>query len=85
MGVKGVSDQIIIKPSVSAIVVKADIEAALQRRAVGDAHNILVNISGNDVTLSGTVHSWSERALASQSAWNSPGVKNVVDEITIRS
>lgn len=83
MGVKGVSDQIVIKPSVSAMAVKADIEAALKRRAAGDAQKIMVNIKGNDVTLSGTVHSWSERELASQSAWNSPGVRNVVDEIKI--
>lgn len=83
MGVKGVSDQILIKPCVSAMAVKADIEAALKRRAVGDAQKIMVNIKGNDVTLSGTVHSWSERELASQSAWNSPGVRNVIDDITI--
>jgi osmotically-inducible protein OsmY len=36
-GVKGVSDQITIKPGVTAGVVKSDIEAALKRRATNEA------------------------------------------------
>src|ERR1700693_1798677 len=57
MGVKGVSDQIVIKPKVSASVVKSDIEAALKRAAQADAQNILVEVRGADVTLSGKVDS----------------------------
>lgn len=83
MGVKGVSDQIAIKPNVSVSAVKSDIEAALKRRATADAQNISVEVRGNDVTLSGTVHSWSERELAKHSAWGTPGVRNVVDDMTV--
>lgn len=83
MGVTGVSDQIAIKPNVSLSAVKSDIEAALKRRATADAQNISVEVRGNDVTLSGTVHSWSERELAKHSAWGTPGVRNVVDNITV--
>jgi len=83
MGVKGVNDQLVIKPKVSAPVVKADIEAALKRRAQKDAHDISVSVHGTDVTLSGKVHSWSERELATNTAWASPGVKTVVDNITL--
>jgi osmotically-inducible protein OsmY len=83
LGVSGVSDQIVIKTKVSASVVKSDIEAALQRRAKSDAQHIAVDVRGGDVTLTGTVHSWSERELAANSAWMAPGVRSVVDNITV--
>ena len=83
MGVIGVSDQIAIKPKVSLSAVKSDIEAALKRRAKADAQRISVEIRGADVTLTGTVHSWSEREAARHAAWGTPGVRNVVDNITI--
>jgi osmotically-inducible protein OsmY len=83
MGVVGVSDQISIKPSVSATVVKSDIEAALKRTAIADARQISVAVSGNDVTLSGKVHNWAERETATNSAWGTPGVRNVVDKLVL--
>ena len=83
MGVTGVSDQISIKPSVTATAVKSDIEAALKRTSIADAKKISVAVHGNDVTLSGTVHSWDERDTATNSAWGTPGVRNVVDMMTL--
>ena len=83
IGVKGVSDQISIKPTVTMSAVKADIEAALNRRATRDAKKISVSVNGADVTLTGTVHSYAERELATNSAWGTPGVRNVVDEMTL--
>ena len=86
MGVTGVSDQISIKPSlplVSATAVKSDIEAALKRTSIADAKKISVAVHGSDVTLSGTVHSWGERDTATNSAWGTPGVHNVVDMMTL--
>lgn len=82
-GVVGVSDQISIAPSVKAAVVKADIEAAIKRAATEDAKHITVAVSGGDVTLSGSIQSWAERDLATQSAWNSPGVTQVIDKLTL--
>lgn len=81
LGVTGVSNQIAVKPRVSAVAVKADIEAAIQRRANDDANGIGVGVNGGDVTLTGAVHSWSERDLATRSAWGSAGVCNVVDKM----
>jgi osmotically-inducible protein OsmY len=46
MGVKGVNDQLVIKPKLSPPVVKADIEAALKRRAQNDANAISVSVHG---------------------------------------
>jgi osmotically-inducible protein OsmY len=82
-GVTGVSNQIAIKPSLSATVVKSDIEAALKRRAAADAKTIAVEVKGTDVTLTGSVHSWAERDLATRSAWGSAGVRNVVDKMNL--
>ena len=82
-GVTGVSNQIAIKPSLSGTVVKSDIEAALKRRAAADAKTIAVDVKGGDVTLTGTVHSWSERDLATRSAWGSAGVRKVVDKMNL--
>jgi len=83
MGVKGVSDQITIKPGVNASVVKTDIEAALKRRAINEANGIKVSVSGTEVTLTGKVPSWAERDAAGTAAWCSPGVSNVVDNIAV--
>ena len=63
--------------------VRSGIESALQRRAQDDAQQVQVDIDGGDVTLSGTVHSWSERELATRSAWSAPGVRTVVNNISI--
>ncbi|MEO8064070.1 MAG: BON domain-containing protein [Pseudomonadota bacterium] len=81
LGVIGVSNQINIKPALSATVVKSDIEAALKRSATLDAETIMVAVNGSDVTLSGNVHSWAERDLATNSAWNSSGVRKVIDNM----
>ena len=83
LGVTGVSDQIGLKPTLSAKTVKADIEAALKRSALADARQISVEVHGAEVTLGGTVHNWAEREAASHSAWGTPGVRTVVDEMRL--
>jgi osmotically-inducible protein OsmY len=83
LGVVGVSDDIAIKPKTSISAVKSQIEAALKRRARDDAQDIQVEVRDSDVTLSGTVHSWSERELAASSAWSAPGVRRVIDNLRI--
>lgn len=83
MGVTGVSDDIAIKPQLSLSAVQSDIEAALQRRAKRDAQKIQVQVAGDQVTLAGTVQSWGEREMAVRSAWSTPGVRTVVDNILV--
>ena len=82
-GVTGVSDRITIKPMASLDRVKADIEAALQRRASSATHDVSVEVHGADVTLRGTVGTWSEREMARNSAWGTVGVRDVVDKMTV--
>jgi osmotically-inducible protein OsmY len=83
MGVTGISDQIGIKPSLTATAVKSDIEAALKRTSIEDAKKISVAVHGSDITLSGSGQSWAERDTATNSAWGTPGVRNVVDMMTL--
>jgi osmotically-inducible protein OsmY len=83
LGVVGVIDQIVIKPSVSATAVKFEIEAALKRAAVADASKIHVEVNGNEVTLTGTVHNWAERETATHAVWGAQGVTNIHDKMTL--
>ncbi|GGC63171.1 BON domain-containing protein [Undibacterium terreum] len=83
LGVTGAVNDIVVKPSVSAISIKADIDASLKRRAKADAQGIQVDVDGSDVTLTGVVHSWAERDMVNHSAWGTPGVRNVVDRLLV--
>jgi len=82
-GVSGISDQIAIKPTLKVSAVKSDIETALKRAAVADAKKIHVSINGSVVTLTGKVQNWAERETATTSAWGTPGVSRVVDEMAL--
>jgi len=83
IGVTGVSNQIVVKPTVSLGAVKHEIEAALARRSKVDAQKISVKVDGSAVTLTGAVHSLSERDSARESAWGAPGVMSVDDKMTV--
>lgn len=83
LGVKGVSNLIQLKPSVTPSEIKSKIEDALKRSAEIDAQRISVEVSGGEITLRGTVRSWAERREAENAAWRAPGVTKVNNLITI--
>ncbi len=82
-GVKGVSNQITVKPNVSAGQVKADVDAALRRCADVDAQHIRVSVDGNIVTLSGQVSSCHQKEEAERAASAAPGVARVENLIVV--
>lgn len=83
LGVTGVSNEIMIKPSAQAADVQKKIKAAFGRNAEFKAENIVVTTDGGKVTLSGQVDNYHERNLAEISAWSAPGVTQVHDQMTI--
>jgi len=82
-GVKGVTNDITLKPSVQPTAVKDAIEKALKRDAEIDAENIDVSANGGKVTLDGTVSSWDERGEAASAAWSTPGVTEVENNLAV--
>jgi osmotically-inducible protein OsmY len=82
-GVKGVSNNITLKPSAQPTAIKDLIVKALRRDAEIDAKNIDVLADGGKVTLAGTVTSWDEREEAATAAWNAPGVTSVDNDLLV--
>lgn len=83
LGVTGVSNNVTVKTGGTSTLIKSEIEAALRRNSVLSANDISVNVVGATVTLAGRVESWSDRSSATYIAWGTPGVQDVVDNITL--
>jgi len=82
-GVRGVSNQLLLKTRASAPDVKHRIESALKRHAELDSKQIQVEVLNGRVTLTGQVRSWAERQEAELAAWKAPGVTKVEDELAV--
>ena len=83
VGVKGILDQMTVRPSTSAGDVRQLVSTALARQAVADANAINVEMAGSVVTLSGRASSWRSMEDATAAAWSAPGVSAVVDRMTV--
>jgi len=82
-GVVGVSNQVLVKPSVSASSVKDDIEQALLRSWYCDPDTIHVDVVGGKIKLTGNVTTWNARRLAGMTAWSAPGATSVDNAINV--
>lgn len=82
-GLKGISNDIVVRPAVTPTEIKTQIEAAFQRSAILDASLIKVQVNNGIVTLFGSVHSWAEREEAERTAWAAPGVSEVNNQIQL--
>ncbi|HVB74879.1 MAG TPA: BON domain-containing protein [Ktedonobacteraceae bacterium] len=82
-GVKGVSNQIVIKPHVWPTDLKQRIERSLIRNAQTDARQITVEVQGSKVILYGTVRSYAEKQEAEDSVLSAPGVSEVDNRLAI--
>lgn len=84
IGVKGVTNDIIIASTIKVADVKQKIEEAFKRHALLDAKDIEVNVDSSTVTLKGHVHTWQEHDDAVRAAWAAPGVANVENRLSIQ-
>jgi osmotically-inducible protein OsmY len=84
-GVRGVTNQIVVKPQASAPGIQSRIEAALRRRAAQDAQQVRVESHDGKVRLLGRLSSRAERDEAERTAWAASGVSEVENLITVTS
>ncbi len=82
-GLRGIGNDVEVKPQVSPVDVHTKIEQALRRSAELDARRIQVTARDGGVTLAGTVRSWAEKLEAQHAAWGAPGVTSVSNQIEI--
>jgi osmotically-inducible protein OsmY len=82
-GVRGVINNIVLKPQAEPTEIQKKIQNAIKRLAEVDANRITVEARGSEVILKGTVRSWVEREEAERAAWAAPGVTKVEDRIVV--
>jgi osmotically-inducible protein OsmY len=82
-GVVGVTNLIEIEPQVEPSDIRQKIIDSLKRNAEFEADSIRVVVENDRVILEGKVKAWYERQLAERAAWSAPGVKSVIDRLTL--
>ncbi len=82
-GVVDVVNNIKLKVQPQPTDIKSRIESALKRSAELDSNSIRVSVSDGTVTLKGTVDTWAARDTAEDAAWSAPGVRTVLDQLSV--
>lgn len=84
-GVRGVTNLIALRPRITPTPddLRQRIEDALARSAETDAERIRVEVPGEQIVLTGTVRSWSEKEEAERVAWSAPGATSVDNRIMV--
>ena len=82
-GVRGITNNVTIKPRVQGKDIAGQITAALTRQAQREAKHIGIDVAGAVVTLSGKVHSMTEHDAAIGAAYSTAGVSRVVDHLQV--
>ncbi len=83
-GVRGVASHIVLIPQAVQHDVRRQIAKALHRNADLDARHIVVEVSGSTATLNGVVGSLQQQESAEWAAANTPGICEVVNQLTVR-
>jgi osmotically-inducible protein OsmY len=83
IGVRGIANNIALRPRASVEDVKDKIEAAFKRSAEIDSKRINVETRNGKVVLRGHVRSWAEKTQAQDAAWSAPGVMSVENDLVV--
>lgn len=84
-GVRGVSNRIeVTPPQVVYDDVREAIEEALERQAEREARRISLDVSDDQVSITGVVHSWAERDAVIGAAKGTAGVRSVADHLRVQ-
>ncbi|WP_244629290.1 BON domain-containing protein [Clavibacter capsici] len=82
-GVSAVVNDITLNQRLASTQTAGHIRAALIRNATIDAAHVHVTTAGTTVTLAGRVRSHAERQQAESTAWASPHVERVLNDIVV--
>jgi len=82
-GVRGVDDNVTLTTEPIPSDVANRIDKAFQRSAIIDDSLITVSNDGPTIYLDGKVGSWNAKQEAEDTAWDAPGVKQVIDRLEI--
>jgi osmotically-inducible protein OsmY len=85
VGIRGISNNITVKPSVTAKDIKQKISLAFHRSATVDASKVEIEIEGSKAILTGRVRSWSEKNDAEDAAWKAEGITAIENKLVIDS
>ena len=83
VGVKEISNEITINPTLTASGIGTGIESAIKRNAMLDDSGIQVETSGSTVVLTGKVRNHAELEEAVRVAWAAPGVHTVDNRLKV--
>ena len=83
MGVKWINNIITLKQTIQIGDVKENIAKAFKRSADIEADRITVEVKGDVVKLKGKVHSLKEKKAAQKTAYFSPGVSRIENELEV--
>ncbi len=84
-GIKGIRNEIVVRPPAQAGDARAPIEEAMKRNVLLNTGHIKVHVSHGLVNLHGAAHSRFEHDEALHAAWAAPGTTAVEDHITVGS
>ena len=82
-GVLGIDDSIALSSDPIPSDVADRIKKAFKRNAIIDDSMIEVSNDGHTIELDGAVNTWTARQAAEDTAWDAPGVTNVVNMLTV--
>jgi osmotically-inducible protein OsmY len=83
IGLAGMTNLIMVKPTVAPEYVKAWVEEAFQNNPEIDGQLIAVEVCGSKVILRGQVRSLAERAAVWRIAWRAPGVTSIENQLEV--